>query len=183
MPSIPEITSEQMREIDRLMTTELGISLLQMMENAGRSLAEIARRSVPQLVGMPVTVLAGPGGNGGGALAAARRLAVWGARVSIALGVEAHELHDAAAAQLTTLARMGIAPLPSTEWAGSVSTSAIVLDGLLGYGGTGRPRGSIAELIGLANSSGVPIVALDLPSGLSADTGEAGDPTIRAHRT
>jgi NAD(P)H-hydrate repair Nnr-like enzyme with NAD(P)H-hydrate epimerase domain len=81
-----------MREVDRLMIEELHIELLQMMENAGRALAEQARQLVGGDVhGAQVIVLAGRGGNGGGGLTAGRRLAIWGADVSVILGAARHE--------------------------------------------------------------------------------------------
>jgi hypothetical protein len=82
---LPWLTKEQMAEVDRLMVDEARILLLQMMESAGRHLAHLAR--VRFLGGDPrgrtVVVLAGTGGNGGGALVAARRLGGWGARVKV----------------------------------------------------------------------------------------------------
>ncbi len=69
------------------------------------------------------------------------------------------------------------APLPD------IARSALVLDGVFGYSLAGAPRGHSAELIMAANESHVPILALDVPSGLSADTGEPFEPTIRAHQT
>jgi NAD(P)H-hydrate epimerase len=89
---IPTVSVEQMREVDRLMIEELHIELLQMMENAGRALAEQARRLVGgDVYGAQVVVLAGRGGNGGGGLTAGRRLAIWGADVSVILGAARHE--------------------------------------------------------------------------------------------
>ena len=80
---VPTLTAAGMREVDRIMIDELGIELLQMMENAGRTLAELARsRFGPQ----SVVVLAGPGGNGGGGLVAARHLANHGVDVRVVLG-------------------------------------------------------------------------------------------------
>lgn len=77
---IPFLTTDQMREVDRAMIEDYGIQLIQMMENAGRNLAELARRrflnSRPS--GQKVIVLAGTGGNGGGGLVCARRLHNWG---------------------------------------------------------------------------------------------------------
>lgn len=72
--TVPYLTTEQMREVDRLMVEELGIELIQMMENAGRSLAEVARKRflAGDAAGARVEVLVGPGGNGGGALVCAR---------------------------------------------------------------------------------------------------------------
>ena len=98
--SIPAITSEQMIEVDRLATRDAELSLLQMMENAGRSLALVidayvhaeqepdgsrAREGVGAAGSGPVLVLAGSGGNGGGALAAARHLRNWGRDVQVVL--------------------------------------------------------------------------------------------------
>ena len=76
-----------MREVDRIMVEELHIELVQMMENAGRSLAEQARRMLGgDARGARVGVLAGRGGNGGGGLTAGRRRSIWGADVSVILG-------------------------------------------------------------------------------------------------
>jgi len=81
---VPAISVDQMREVDRLMVDEFGVTLLQMMENAGRSLAVLARdRFLGNYAGgKRVTVLAGSGGNGGGGMVCARRLANWGGRCS-----------------------------------------------------------------------------------------------------
>jgi NAD(P)H-hydrate epimerase len=82
---IPYLTTEQMIEVDRVMIEDFGIELVQMMENAGRALAHLARARF--LGGDPldkqVTVVAGTGGNGDGALVCARRLHSWGARVKV----------------------------------------------------------------------------------------------------
>ncbi len=82
---VPFITTDQMREVDRAMIEDFGISLVQMMENAGRNLAQLARQRF--LDGDPrgrrVVVLAGTGGNGGGGLVCARRLHNWGAEVEV----------------------------------------------------------------------------------------------------
>ncbi len=76
------------------MTEEVGISLLQMMENAGRCLATQARSMLGgDMRGRRIVVLAGRGGNGGGGLAAARRLAVWGAAVTVVLAQSLEEMH------------------------------------------------------------------------------------------
>ena len=86
---VPAVTREQMREVDRLMIEEFGIQLLQMMENAGLNLAELARLHFDgKPAGRRVVVLAGQGNNGGGGLTAARRLSAWGANVDVVLSVE-----------------------------------------------------------------------------------------------
>jgi NAD(P)H-hydrate epimerase len=82
---VPAVTAAQMREVDRIMVEDLGISLLQMMENAGRAFAELTRIQLSGLNRRRVVVLAGRGGNGGGGMATARRLANWGAAVRVVL--------------------------------------------------------------------------------------------------
>ena len=98
---VPAVSVGQMREIDRLMVEEVGITLEQMMENAGRALAELARRALRELAGRRITVLAGSGGNGGGALVAARRLSIWGAQVSVALATSRAHMHPVPAGALS----------------------------------------------------------------------------------
>ena len=106
---IPTVTVEQMREVDRLMIEEMEISLLQMMENAGRALAVQARQLLGgNARGQRIVVLAGRGGNGGGGLAAARRLFIWGADVSVVLGQEAEAMQGVPAQQLAILERIGV---------------------------------------------------------------------------
>lgn len=180
---VPSITVAQMREIDRLMVDELGITLEQMMENGGRALAELARRTLRDLPGRRITVLAGPGGNGGGALVAARRLAIWGAEVTVALASPTERMRPVSAHQLAIVRGMEIEVLEPQTPLPDIARSALVLDGVFGYSLAGLPRGHGAALITAANRSRVPILALDVPSGLSADTGEPFEPTIRAHQT
>ncbi len=84
--SLPSVTRDQMREVDRLMIEEYGIQLPQMMENAGLQLARLTQEYLDGLDdGRRVLVLAGRGNNGGGGLVAARRLAAWGADVAVVL--------------------------------------------------------------------------------------------------
>ena len=184
---IPSVTVAQMREVDRLMVEEMGISLLQMMENAGRMLATQARQLLgDDIRGRHVVVLAGRGGNGGGGLVAARRLFNWGADVSVILGQDAGELQGVPAHQLAILRHMGV-PVHGPERTGpamSVLGSAdLILDALIGYSLRGAPREPIASLIRAANTANPPVLALDLPSGLDGDSGEASEPTIRAAAT
>jgi len=181
--AVPSVSISQMREIDRLMVEEVGVTLEQMMENAGRALAELARRGLGDLVGRRIDVLVGPGGNGGGALVAARRLANWGADVRIALASAISRMHSVPAHQLAIAEKMGLETIGSGTPLPDFGGTALVLDGLLGYSLAGAPRARAAELIVAANNSRVPNLALDVPSGLSADTGDPFEPTIRARRT
>lgn len=182
---IPYLTTTQMREVDRAMLEDYGIELLQMMENAGRCLAALARRRFlggdPR--GKQVVVLAGAGGNGGGGLVCARRLHNWGAEVHVYVtrppggfqGVPAHQLRIWQRLGTVAVAR----DVGEVDWRGA----DLIIDAMIGYSLRGAPRGAAAELIHRANDSGVPILALDTPSGLDTSTGEAHAPTIRATAT
>jgi NAD(P)H-hydrate epimerase len=184
---IPTVTVDQMREVDRLMMEELHIALLQMMENAGRALADQARR----LLGgnarhKRVVVLAGRGGNGGGGLTAARRMAIWGADVSVVLGAGRSAFEGVPLHQLRILERLGIAVHEAAVASGSsavLPAADVVLDALIGYSLSGPPREPVASLIRATNDSRTPVIALDIPSGLDGDSGQPNEPTIRAALT
>ncbi len=180
---VPAVTAAQMREVDRFMVEDLGISLLQMMENAGRALAALARIHLNGLHGRKVVVLAGRGGNGGGGMSAARRLAVWGAEVGVVLAHPDRNLSEASAHQVASLRAMGVPVQRPVDAASLLHEADVVLDALLGYSLHGPPREPEAGVIRFAGLHDTPIIALDLPSGLDPDTGVAGDPTIRARRT
>jgi NAD(P)H-hydrate epimerase len=172
-----------MAEVDRIMVEERAVSLLQMMENAGRTLAVVARGTLGGDVdGRRIIVLAGSGGNGGGALAAARRLHAWGAR-PVVLTTRPHAAYAGAPGhQLRTLARMGV-PVRAAESPPEITRGELVLDGVLGYSLTGAPRGSAAALVSWANAGTEPVVALDTPSGLDVDSGRRHRPTVVAAAT
>jgi len=169
-----------MREVDRLMVEEMGISLPQMMENAGRSAALLARRLVGgDAAGRRIVVLAGPGGNGGGGLAAARHLVVAGASVVVRLGAAVDRLAPATSAQLAILERMDVDI--ATGAPASLDEPDLVLDALLGYGQRGAPRGQVAALIEW--SAGLRVLSLDVPSGLELESGVLRSPRVRACAT
>lgn len=179
---MPSVTASRMREIDRLAEEVFHLDLLQMMENAGRSLARLARQQFlgDGIQGARILVLAGPGGNGGGGLAAARRLHVWGAHPTVTLGAPRQLLKPVPAHQLASLEAIGIPVHGPLE---KLPKCDLILDALLGYSASGNPREPMASLIHRANKSRLPILSLDLPSGLDPDSGQAHDPTIRAHAT
>ena len=170
---VPALTTDQMREVDRGMIEDLHIELIQMMENAGRSLAELA---LVRFAPVTVTVLAGPGGNGGGGLVAARHLVNRGRTVSVVLS-EPDSLTPVPAHQADILARMGAVMTAVPPGAD------LVVDALIGYSLRGDPTGRAAELIQWANQQPAPVLALDAPSGLDVTTGIAGTPHVQATAT
>lgn len=183
----PDLSIEDMAAVDRAMVEDYGIELVQMMENAGRCLALVA--SSRFLAGDPrgrrVTVLAGSGGNGGGAMVAARRLADWGAEVDVRLSTDEERLQPVSAHQLTILRRLEITVSEAAK-AGSgesVGETDLIIDGLIGYSLVGAPHGAAAELIEAANESDAAVLSLDVPSGLVASSGAVHEPTMRASAT
>lgn len=177
---IPAITTEQMIEVDRLMIEDYGITLMQMMENAGRNLAELAQRQLGSEGGdSRVLVLCGAGNNGGGGMVAARHLHNRGIEVRAALIAEEARLKDVPAHQWAILKKLGLTEANPRE----IGEPNLILDAMIGYGISGNPRGAVAEWIVRANASGVPILALDAPSGLDATSGRPGEPCIQAQST
>lgn len=181
---VPAVTTAQMVEVDRAMIEDYRIELVQMMENAGRNLAHLAR--VRFLDGDPagkeVVVLAGTGGNGGGALVCARRLANWGAHVQVVLARAAAGYGGVPGRQLDILQRMGV-PLAGAGAVAGTGAPALIVDGLIGYSLAGAPRGAVAGLIRWANAQAAPILALDAPSGVDTTSGTVFEPAIRATAT
>jgi len=168
--SVPAVTAEQMREVDRIAMEEFGLTILQMMENAGRNLAENVMDMLGG-VGGQVTVLAGSGGNG---------FQVW-----VVLSKEAATLTGAARNQLQILQAAGVQPVDvSQAQAKDVMRRAqLVVDALIGYSLRGPPRGRVVELIELCNQHAAQVLSLDVPSGLDATTGRAPGPVVRPERT
>lgn len=180
--SIHALTADQMVEVDRAMIEDYHIELIQMMENAGRSFAELARRHLRKAVaGSSVVVLCGNGNNGGGGMTAARRLHNLGANITVALTKSKEDLSGAPAHQLDILQKMKIpilepnSPLPLT--------CDLILDAIIGYSLSGFPRGAAANLIQWANAQTALTLALDTPSGLDITSGIAHEPAIRAAAT
>lgn len=181
---VPYLSTEQMVEVDRAMIEDYHIDLIQMMENAGRNLAHLARQRF--LKGDPrghrVVVLAGTGGNGGGALVCARRLHNWGSRVQVFITKPDGVFIPVPRHQLDILRRMGV-PVSLAEELKGTHEPDLIIDGVIGYSLRGAPRGSARLLIRWANDNGTQILALDAPSGVDMTTGTIFDPAIRAAAT
>jgi NAD(P)H-hydrate epimerase len=178
--ALPALTTAQMAEVDRLMIEEYGILLIQMMENAGRNLAEQARRMVGgDLTNRRIVALCGAGNNGGGGMVAARHLYSRGAHAQAKLIADPAHLKAIPAHQWQILNALQIVENGSP----ALDEADMIIDAMIGYGLTGNPRGQVAEWIERANAAGCPILALDTPSGLDTTTGIPGTPCIRATAT
>ncbi|MEE9152985.1 MAG: NAD(P)H-hydrate epimerase [candidate division NC10 bacterium] len=178
---VPAVTTDQMQEVDRIAIEETGPNLFQMMENAGRNLALLTMEILGQdWEEAKIVVLAGSGGNGGGGICAARHLANHGAHVALCLA---------------TPDRLAVVPAfqrkifqgtsgKEVEAKGLGEVAAdFVLDALIGYSLRSAPRGVVAELIQWANGTKVPILSLDVPSGVDSTTGQAEGEFIKPRWT
>lgn len=170
---VTAVTADEMRAVDRIAVTDLGLDLPVMMENAGRNLADrVAARDPPT-----VTVLAGNGGNGGGGLAGARHLANRDIGVEVRLDRPPRGLDGAAGRQLDLLEAMAVTvDVGPADW----DPGGVVVDAIVGYGVTGPLRGTAAALVRRLEESTAPVISLDVPTGVDASTGEAFKPHVTA---
>ncbi|MGD9713966.1 MAG: NAD(P)H-hydrate epimerase [Thermomicrobiales bacterium] len=179
---LPALTGAEMAAVDRAMFDRCGLDVLQVMEVAGRAVAAWIRsfHFRGELAGRRIVLLCGPGGNGGDGFVAARYLHGWGAKVVITVASmpaeESPTAHNFRVVRTLGIDCVDVLALSEPE-------SSLIVDGLLGFGGTGEPRGRIAALIDWANAQRAPIVAIDNPSGLDATTGEVHATCIAAQTT
>ena len=178
---VPSCTALQAAEADRVAMAELDIPLEALMENASRQVAAAARALLGRSDGARVMALAGRGNNGGDALGALRHLRGWGAAVQGVVTAPPERLGRLCAMQLDIHRKLGTPLRPLSE--ATLADADLLLDGLLGHGSRGAPGPDLATVIGAANRSGVPILAIDLPSGMEPDTGQPLGIAVRADVT
>ncbi len=188
------VTAEKMKYLDRKATLEYGLPSLLLMENAGRAVAEEILKFAEKELGkkpdaLKAVVCCGKGNNGGDGLVAARCLKQAGARVKVfilppketgygELVVKNLEAAKAAGVNVTMTQKDGLAAL-----AAEFAEADLLADALLGVSAIGKPTGPVRPVIQLMNKSRRPIVAIDLPSGLSPDTGHHSGVFIIARLT
>jgi hydroxyethylthiazole kinase-like uncharacterized protein yjeF len=181
------VTAAEMRELDRQTIEEVGVPGAVLMESAGRGVVEVIAGLSP--VGeRRIAVVAGPGNNGGDGFVIARHLANRGARVEVILVAERARVggdarvHLEAAVKSEVVVRDGTAAgFPAA--AGAIDRAEVVVDALLGTGTARAVGGHLAEVIERMNAAPGVRVAVDLPSGLDADSGWPLGVCVRAHHT
>ncbi len=182
------VTAEQMRRLDADALTTYGIPVTILMEQAGMGVAREMERRFGDLAGRSIVVLAGKGHNGGDGLVAARHLLQRGAFVRVFLTFPPDASRGEARLQAEIFRSMGGRLLDPSSYDRALFCSALeeadlVIDALVGTGLSAPVTGLAAELIGDVNASGKPVTAVDIPSGISADTGEALGAAVRAALT
>jgi ADP-dependent NAD(P)H-hydrate dehydratase / NAD(P)H-hydrate epimerase len=188
MDFLPVLTAAEMRAADAAAAGELGVPTLLLMENAGRGVAELARRERGGAPG-PVALVCGPGSNGGDGFVAARHLAAAGIPVRVLLVVPAAKVKGDAAIALAAAARLQVSIEDGSGWSepaawrARLDGAAVVVDALFGTGFHGPVRGPAALALEAMNQVQARKLAVDIPSGLDADTGRAAGAVFRADMT
>lgn len=184
MREVKLVDVAQMRELEAA-ADRLGLPGPALMEIAGRAVADAIVGLYGPFDGQRVVVLVGPGNNGGDGLVAARWLAERGARVTV-LAVARQPRDDA---KVDLLRERGVTTAvvgedwPGEALAAALAGSRLVVDALLGIGRVRPIQGAMARVLAAAEASGAPIVAVDVPSGLDADSGRADPATPRCAAT
>ncbi len=183
------VTGTQMQALDRQAIESVGIPSAVLMENAGRAVARAIGRHVPQLADKRVVVASGKGNNGGDGLVVARALLERGVRVEAFVLAGRENCSEEAARQWRILAGAGcsVVGLPDEQalcaLEDALARADVLVDALLGIGVRGAARGHTATAIRMINGAGAYRVAVDVPSGLDANTGGVAGDCVRADLT
>jgi NAD(P)H-hydrate epimerase len=180
---VATLSRDRVRQLDQRAMSEYGLPGILLMENAGRGVADkLCQLGIAGLV----VVCCGPGNNGGDGFVIARHLDLRSFAVKVlAWGDPGHGSGDAAV-NYRILQRSGVPIVTMTDSvdaAQQFAGAAWLVDALLGTGAKGEPRAPLDTMIETINAAGLPVMAVDLPSGLDCDTGQPARHTIRAAHT
>jgi NAD(P)H-hydrate epimerase len=178
-------TAAEIADLDRRASQQFGIPVHQLMDAAGRRVAQVVADLLRQRAGRRVAVLAGRGHNGGDGLAASRHLRAAGADVVVVLAAPARDLQGEPARMLQAAVAAGVPVHDAAEVSVDdvLASADVVVDALAGTGFRGPARGPLAGLIEAVGRCRAPVVAVDIPSGVDADTGRWDGPCVRAWAT
>jgi hydroxyethylthiazole kinase-like uncharacterized protein yjeF len=183
------LNTEQMREADRRTIEEIGIPSIVLMENAGRQAVAAMEAAFDDLATSRVGVLCGRGSNGGDGFVVARTLVQRGVDTAVFLLGSVADVRGDARANLEVLGRIGVTVVEITdaqEWElhfSELTDCGLVVDAILGTGFRGRLSGLLETVVADLNGLGVPVVAIDLPTGVSADSAALDGPAVEASMT
>src|SRR6266542_1185347 len=183
------LNTQQMREADRRTIDEIGIPSIVLMENAGRQAVAAMEAAFEDLATSHVGVLCGRGNNGGDGFVVARTLVQRGVETSVFLLGSVADVRGDARTNLEVLGRIGLTVVEianAQEWElhfSEISRCEVLVDAIVGTGFHGQLSGLLETVVADVNSLGVPVVAIDLPTGLSADTHEVEGEAIEASMT
>lgn len=186
---IKAFSAAQMREMDRRTIGEIGVPGVVLMENAGRAVVRAIREKIPDLKKVRVNIFAGKGNNGGDGFVVARHLLNLGAEPTVFLVAEKGEIKGDAKVNMDAYVNSGgrLKEFTSRKHIQNFKLkffhTTVVVDALLGTGMKSAPRGFYNEALDVMNSQGRLKVAVDIPSGLSADSGVIAGNHFRADVT
>lgn len=170
------LTAAQMREADRYTIEEIGIPSLVLMENAGRQVVAAIEAGYEERLNGRVAVLSGRGNNGGDGFVVARTLLQRGVDCAVFVIGAVADVRGDARTNLDILGRLGVTVVEINDeqtWElhfSEISQCTLIVDAIFGTGLKSALGGMLETVVADVNASGIPIVAIDLPSGLSADT-------------
>ena len=183
------LNTQQMREADRRTIDEVGIPAIVLMENAGRQAVAAMEAAFEDLPTSHVGVLCGRGSNGGDGFVVARTLVQRGVETSVFLLGGVADVRGDARTNLEVLGRIGLTVVEITnaqEWElhfSEISRCDVLVDAILGTGFHGQLSGLLETVVADVNGLGVPVVAIDLPTGVSADSADVEGEAIEATMT
>ncbi|MFH1897705.1 MAG: NAD(P)H-hydrate dehydratase [Candidatus Desantisbacteria bacterium] len=183
------VTREQMQEIDKITALEYGLSGAILMENAGIQAFLAIKDYLQQIKGVKIAVLCGGGNNGGDGFVIARHLFNHGAKAIIYLLAPEERVGDDALLNLNAARQFGvpIQVIANNDELNAVipelKHNKVIIDALLGTGLTGQVKGLYSQAIKIINEIHVPVIAIDIPSGLDANTGMPLGEAVRAFMT
>ena len=179
------VTSSQMRNIDKKTIEGIGIPGLELMEKAGIGVALGAKEMLGDVKNKKVVIFCGRGNNGGDGFVVGRYLSEWGAEVEFYLTSKAEEVKGDAKTNLEKARKLGlpITEVLRKEEIPSRIEADLIVDALFGTGFTGEITDYVKDIVELINSSCAPVLSVDIPSGLHADTGQFTGTCIKAQRT
>lgn len=170
----------EMIELDRR-AIEKGISSIELMENAGRSVSRVAIEVLGGASGKKVAIFCGTGNNGGDGFVAGRYLAEQGVRVEVYIVGKRPRIKNDPRINLDRLEKMGVG---ISEIASPIDIHAdLIIDAIFGIGLKGEVKEPVRSMIRSLNKKALPILSIDVPSGLNADTGEVLGEAIKAKKT
>jgi ADP-dependent NAD(P)H-hydrate dehydratase / NAD(P)H-hydrate epimerase len=187
--SLRVLNSVQMREADRRTIEEIGVPSLVLMENAGRQAVAAIETMHGDLLEGSVSVLCGRGNNGGDGFVVARTLAQRNTDVSVFLVGRVADVRGDARVNLEILGRLGVTVVEIADGAAwelhlsQIRDSSLIVDAIFGTGLNAPVSGLVETVIADLNASGIPVVSIDLPSGLSADSTDPIGPSVEADTT
>lgn len=179
------LTRAEVRDVDRRAMEDYGLPGVVLMENAGRNAAAVL---LSQGITGPVVICCGKGNNGGDGFVIARHLDNAGIEVKVLLTHDPSDYTGDAAVFIKVVqsARLPLRRIPASainEWQHELQSAEWIVDALLGTGLTGEVRDPYRSAIEAINTSGKKVFAVDLPSGMDADTGQPLGTCVRATRT